>query len=1034
PLFSGSNYNYWKARMKIYIQANDYACWNIIENRPIIPTKITESGEVTKPQKEWTTVDTKDVQNNAKAIHTLYCALDVNEFNRISGCETAKEIWDKLEVTQEGTSQVKESKISMLVHKYELFKMESSETISEMFTRFTDIINGLKSLGKVYTNVEMVRKILRCLPRSWGPKVTAIEEAKDLTKMGLDELLGSLMTHLDSGCSRHMTGDKSMFASLNPKDGGFVTFGDNSKGKIIGIGNVGKEPSHIIENVLLVDGLKHNLLSISQLCDKGNKVIFDKNMCTIENIKDDKTLFIGQRIENVYVFKIDDVEPTNGTCLSAMNDNGWLWHRRLGHAHIDLISKLAKKELVIGLPKISFEKDRLCGACQQGKQTKVSFKSKNIVSTSRPLQLLHMDLIGPSRTMSLGGKLYILVIVDDFSRFTWVTFLAHKNEAFSSFSKLCRRLQNDKELKISNIRTDHGRELENESFAKFCDDLGIGHNFSAPRTPQQNGVVERKNRTLEEMARTMLCENSLPKYFWAEAVNTACFIVNRAMIRPILKKTPYELWKGRKPNIGFFHAFGCKCYVLNNGKDNLGKFDSKSDEAIFLGYSITSKAFRVFNKRNLVVEESVHVVFDEYNDLEAIRMLLAFACYMDFKLYQMDVKSAFLNGFITEEVYVAQPPGFENHEFPNHVFKLSKALYGLKQAPRAWYERLSKFLNDNSFARGKIDNTLFIKIKNKDMLIVQIYVDDIIFGATNENMCKEFAKSMQGEFEMSMMGELNFFLGLQIKQSSEGTFINQAKYTKELLKRFGMIEAKPLGTPMGTSIKLDKDENGKNVDEKLYRGMIGSLLYLTASRPDIMFSVCICARFQSCPKESHLVAVKRIFRYLIETYDLGIFYPRGVAFELNGFSDADYAGCRIDRKSTSGTCQFLGHSLVSWSSKKQNSVALSTAEAEYVAAGSCCAQLLWMKQQMEDYGLHFDHIPIKCDNTSAINLSKNPIQHSRTKHIEIRHHFLRDHVQKGDIELQYIHTDKQLADIFTKPLDEKRFCYIRRELGMSKPM
>ena len=195
PLFSGSNYNYWKARMKIYIQANDYACWNIIENGPIIPTKITENGEVTKPQKEWTIVDTKDVQNNAKAIHTLYCALDVNEFNRISGCETAKEIWDKLEVTHEGTSQVKESKISMLVHKYELFKMESSETISEMFTRFTDIINGLKSLGKVYTNVEMVRKILRCLPRSWGPKVTAIEEAKDLTKMGLDELLGSLMTH-----------------------------------------------------------------------------------------------------------------------------------------------------------------------------------------------------------------------------------------------------------------------------------------------------------------------------------------------------------------------------------------------------------------------------------------------------------------------------------------------------------------------------------------------------------------------------------------------------------------------------------------------------------------------------------------------------------------------------------------------------------------------------------------------------------------------------------------------------------------------
>ena len=195
PHFSGSNYNYWKARMRIFIQANDYACWDVIENGPTIPTKMTEEGEIPKLKKEWTPTDVKDIQNNAKAMHTLYCALDVNEFNRISGCETAKEIWDKLEVTHEGTSQVKESKINILVHKYELFNMESNETISQMFTRFTDVINGLKSLGKTYTNVEMVRKILRCLPRSWSPKVTAIEEAKDLTKMGLDELLGSLMTH-----------------------------------------------------------------------------------------------------------------------------------------------------------------------------------------------------------------------------------------------------------------------------------------------------------------------------------------------------------------------------------------------------------------------------------------------------------------------------------------------------------------------------------------------------------------------------------------------------------------------------------------------------------------------------------------------------------------------------------------------------------------------------------------------------------------------------------------------------------------------
>ena len=212
--------------------------------------------------------------------------------------------------------------------------------------------------------------------------------------------------------------------------------------------------------------------------------------------------------------------------------------------------------------------------------------------------------------------------------------------------------------------------------------------------------------------------------------------------------------------------------------------------------------------------------------------------------------------------------------------------------------------------------------------------------------------------------------------------------------------------------------------------MIGSLLYLTASRPDIMFSVCLCARFQANPKESHLIAVKRILRYLKGTINLGLWYPRHNTFDLIAYSDADFAGCKVDRKSTSGACHFLGHSLVSWASKKQNSVALSTAEAEYVAAGSSCAQVLWMTHTVKDFGLEFKNVPIKCDNTSAINLTRNPIQHSRTKHIEIRHHFIRDHVQKGDVSIEFINTKHQLADIFTKPLSEDRFCTLRMNLGM----
>ncbi|KAK6119431.1 hypothetical protein DH2020_046826 [Rehmannia glutinosa] len=288
--------------------------------------------------------------------------------------------------------------------------------------------------------------------------------------------------------------------------------------------------------------------------------------------------------------------------------------------------------------------------------------------------------------------------------------------------------------------------------------------------------------------------------------------------------------------------------------------------------------------------------FSPVAKMDTVRVLIFCSRHEDFKLYQMDVKSAFLNGFIQEEVYVKQPPGFENFSRPNDVYKLKKALYGLKQAPRAWCDRLSSFLLQNGFTRGKVDTSLFVFEKGQDCLLVQIYVDDIIFGATNESLCKKFSKLMQGEFEMSMMGELNYFLGLQIKQCQEGIYISQSKYTKELLKNFGIEEGRTVSTPMATNVKIDEDEKGKSVDESKYRGMIGSLLYLTASRLDILHVVCLCARFQSNPKESHMSVVKRIFRYLKGTIQYGLFYPKNENFSLKGYSDSDYAGNIDDQK------------------------------------------------------------------------------------------------------------------------------------------
>jgi hypothetical protein len=261
---------------------------------------------------------------------------------------------------------------------------------------------------------------------------------------------------------------------------------------------------------------------------------------------------------------------------------------------------------------------------------------------------------------------------------------------------------------------------------------------------------------------------------------------------------------------------------------------------------------------------------------------------------------------------------------------------------------------------------------------------------------------MSREFEMSMMGELQFFLGIQIKQSKEGTFVHQAKYTKDIVRKFKMEVSKAMTTPMITTTTLDADEEGEHVDQKQYRSIIGSLLYLTATRVDIQFSVCLCACFQAPPRTSHRQAVKRIFRYLHHTPDFGLWYSASFSLALHGFSDTDFAGCRLDRKSTSGTCQFLGSSLVSWSSRKQSSVAQSTTEAEYVAAASCCSQLLWITDTMSDFGEEYTHVPLQCESTSAISVAKNPVLHSKTKHIEVSYHFLRDNVEKGKIALIHV--------------------------------
>ncbi|GJV18985.1 putative ribonuclease H-like domain-containing protein [Tanacetum coccineum] len=745
-------------------------------------------------------------------------------------------------------------------------------------------------------------------------------------------------------------------------------------------------------------------------------------------------------------------------------------------------------------------------------------------------------------------KMYCLVVTDDFSRFTWVLFLATKDKTSGIIKSFITGIENLVDHKVKAIRCDNGTKFKNNEMNQFCKMKGILRQYSVVRTPQQNRVTERRNITLIEAARTMLDDSKLPTTFWAEAVSLACYVQIECFMRP----------------------FGCPVTILNT-IDHLDKFDGKADEGFFVGYSLNSKAYRVFNSRTRIVEENLHIRFSEstpnvigtkasdekddnvnntnnvntardgnntynvnivsstvnvasveVNDvdgktsielpfdpnmhaledysifdfsrgdedddaeadmnnldttiqvspnpttrihkdhpidqvigdlqsatqtrkmsknleehgfvsttqqrtnhkdlqnclfacflsqeepkkviyalkdpswieamqeellqfklqevwalvelpngkraigtkwvfknkkdergivirnkarlvaqgytqeegidydevfapvarIEAIRLFLAYASFKDFVVYQIDVKSAFLYGKIEEEVYVCQPPGFEDPHYHDRVYKVEKALYRLHQAPKAWYETLSTYLLDNGFQRGKINKTLFIKRYKGDILLVQVYVDDIIFGSTK--------KELRIAFE------------------------NQDKYVAEILKKFGFTEVKTASTPMETQKPLLKDEDGKEMDVHMYRSMIGSLMCLTSSRPDIMFVVCACARYQVNPKVSHLHAVKRIFRYLKGQPKLGLWYPKDSPFDLVAYTDSDYAGASLDRKSTTGGCQFLGCRLISWQCKKQTVVANSITEAEYVAASSCRGQVLWIQNQLLDYGLMMD--------------------------------------------------------------------------------
>ncbi|GKD47063.1 putative ribonuclease H-like domain-containing protein, partial [Tanacetum coccineum] len=423
---------------------------------------------------------------------------------------------------------------------------------------------------------------------------------------------------IDSGCSRHMTGNMSYLTDYEEIDGGYVAFGGNPKGgKITGKCTI-KTGNLDFENVYFVRELKFNLFSVSQMCDKKNSVLFNDTECIVLSpnfklIDESQVLLRVPRKNNMYSVDLKNIVPKRGlTCLflKATSDESKLWHRRLGHLNLKTMNKLVKGNLVSGLPSKLFVNDETCVACQKGKQHRASYKTKTENSISLPLQLLHMDLFGPTFVKSLMKKMYCLVVTDDYSRFTWVFFLATKDETSGILKSFITRIENLVDHKVKVIRCDNGTEFKNREMNQFCEMKGILRQFSVSRTPQQNGVAKRRNRTLIEAARTMLTDSKLPTTFSAEAVNTACYVQNRVLVVKPHNETPCEPFHGRTPTLSFMRPFGRPVTILNT-IDHLGKFDGKADEGLFVRYSLNSKAFRVFNSRTRIVEENLHIRFSE---------------------------------------------------------------------------------------------------------------------------------------------------------------------------------------------------------------------------------------------------------------------------------------------------------------------------------------------------------------------------------------------------------------------------------------
>ncbi|GAU22332.1 hypothetical protein TSUD_106600 [Trifolium subterraneum] len=850
-----------------------------------------------------------------------------------------------------------------------------------------------------------------------------------------DETTESMVWYFDTGCSNHMTGNTSILTDFNKCLNTRIKLANDNFIAAECMGNVVIQRSNgkkaVIEKVLYVPGMKCNLMSVGQLLEKGFKAVFEGETLKLFDSKQRLILKTAQSQNRTFKTQVKTIEVE---CLATSTEDkdGDLWHRRYGHLNFKSLSMLNSKNMVLGLPSVIAPVDT-CTTCLLGKHPRSPFKSNLPMRSSEVLNVVHSDICGPIDVLSTGGNKYFITFVDEYSRLIWLYHIKAKSEAFEVFKrfKTLVEKQSDKSIKV--LRTDGGGEYTSKEFENYCKDQGIIHEVTAPYTPQHNGLAERRNRSILDMARSMVKQKGLPHRFWGEGVSTDVYILNRSPTKKLIDKVPEEVWSKCKPSVTHFKVFGSLSYK-HVPDARRKKLDDKSEPMVFVGYHRTG-AYRLLVAKGFLQKQGLNYdeVFSPVARHETIRLVITLACSRRWPMFHLDVKSAFLNGPLEENVYVKQPPGFELKGKEDRVLKLNKALYGLKQAPRAWNKRIDQFLVMQGFVKCSVKYGVYMKHSNdKHMLIICLYVDDLLVTGSSPLEIENFKSQMKSEFEMTDLGKLTYFLGMELLETPKGVILHQAKYATEILKKFEMLDCNSAVIPADTRLKLEVDGSSETVDSTMFRQLLGSLRYLCQTRPDISYAVGYVIRFMSKPLKSHFLAAKRILRYINDTIHYGVLFPYSrdsSKLELNGFSDADWCGDKVDRRSTSGYVFKFQSAPVSWCSKKQSVIALSSCEAEYVAGSLAACQANWMQSLLNEMKI-IDNITImlKIDNKSAINLAKNPVSHGKSKHIETRFHFLRDQVNKGKLSLEYCSTNDQQADILTKSVKRDQFLKLRREM------